>query len=594
MIAAPHTFRRSYVYVPLATLAVVVVADFLLYGHVLGWTAAAIAALLVAVIALRDTRFLATFGGRVIWLATLGLFVALVEQPTKLNLLYVFLCISALALTNSHGWESDFWRWTKRWTHWLFTSWTHLFSDNSIAMRFLMRRGLSPAIARVILGWALPLLLSAVFIALFAWANPIISRWLGRFGEWLGQVLNYLPELLNFSRIVFWLGFAIAAWALLRSRIYRAPMRLAPERDERPPKFVSEPANITPLVVRCLILFNLIFLVENVLDSYYLWAHQGMDATEFKQYVRRGAYPLVAAALLAGAFVLITFRPGSDTEKSPAARKLVYIWIGQTILLTISAAWRLARYVEMTELTRLRVASTIWFTIVGLGLIYIVWRIIGRRSNGWLINANALTALIILYPCCFINFDGLIANFNARHCEEVGGGGSPLDIEYYRTLGPTSVAALDSVMDRIPYEARRDWAQKVSTELHAELDVELKDWRSWTWRRHRAAQAAEDVRVAKARASVTVYLRVPCRVCTCTLPPSRISSIVRLPSQLLEYHRSLPFHTVKPIESGLMAPPLPGSPASVSVISSSRAPATEITFFGFVMSCTLHFALNAA
>ena len=37
------------------------------------------------------------------------------------------------------------------------------------------------------------------------------------------------------------------------------------------------------------------------------------------------------------AFVLITFRPGSESEDSRAARKLVYIWIGQTVLLTMSA-----------------------------------------------------------------------------------------------------------------------------------------------------------------------------------------------------------------------------------------------------------------
>src|SRR5687768_687295 len=169
MNTASFSFRRSYAFIVMATLAVVALADFLLYGHVLGWTAAAIAALLVGVIALRDTRFLTTFGGRVVWLATLGLFIALIEQPTKLNLFYIFICISALALINSHGWESDFWRWTKRWTHWLFTAWTHLFSDNSTAMAWLIRRGISPALARAIVAWTIPLLLSTVFVGLFAW-----------------------------------------------------------------------------------------------------------------------------------------------------------------------------------------------------------------------------------------------------------------------------------------------------------------------------------------------------------------------------------------------------------------------------------------
>src|SRR5256714_6983678 len=186
------------------------------------------------------------------------------------------------------------------------------------------------------------------------------------------------------------------------------------------------------LVVRCLILFNLVFAIENALDLLYLYGHQDMTGLAYRTYVRRGAYPLVAAALLAGTFVLITVRPRSESQNSTYARKLVYLWIGQTIFLTLSAAWRLLRYIDMTELTRLRVASIVWFGLVAAGLLYIIWRIVGSRSNAWLINVNAVTALIALYPCCFVNFDGMIADFNASHCEEANGRGSPLDIDYFR------------------------------------------------------------------------------------------------------------------------------------------------------------------
>jgi hypothetical protein len=264
------------------------------------------------------------------------------------------------------------------------------------------------------------------------------------------------------------------------------------------------------MVVRCLILFNLIFAVENVLDFWVLYSgHSGYDGTAFKQYVRRGAYPLVAAALLAGAFVLVTFRPRSQTERSPAARKLVYAWIAQTILLTISAAWRLKVYIDLTELTRLRVASTVWFLLVAAGLFYIVWRIVRGRSNGWLINMNALTALVVLYPCCFVNFDGVIADFNARHCEEAGGGGSALDIDYFADLGTPAVPALDSVIDKIAVPWRREKAAQLSDRLHAELAAHLKDWRSWTWRRHRTARAADQVQYARTRAAQQLAQAAP-------------------------------------------------------------------------------------
>jgi len=215
---------------------------------------------------------------------------------------------------------------------------------------------------------------------------------------------------------------------------------------------------------------------------------------------------LVAAALLAGAFVLVTFRPGSEIESSVAARKLVYTWIGQTILLTVSAAWRLQKYIDITELTRLRVASAVWFLLVALGLFYIIRRIVGGRSNAWLVNVNALTALIVLYPCCFVNFDGLIADFNAVHCQEAGGEGITLDIEYMRDLGTPALAALDSIRDKIALEPRRKFAERVSTDLHAQLATELSDWHSWTWRRQRSERAAEQVAAAKGRSSTTPQL----------------------------------------------------------------------------------------
>src|SRR3954465_13242517 len=108
MFPAMHSWRRSYVFVVLATLTVVAAADFFLYGHTLGWTAALVAAALLAAVAARNTRFLRSTGGRVFALAAVGPLFALIEQPTWLNVFYALLCLGALAMTNAMGWEPDF------------------------------------------------------------------------------------------------------------------------------------------------------------------------------------------------------------------------------------------------------------------------------------------------------------------------------------------------------------------------------------------------------------------------------------------------------------------------------------------------------
>ena len=505
---AIHSWRRSYALVVIATLTVVAGADFLIYGRTLGWSCALVAATMLAALALRDTAFCRTHGGRLCALAAAGLLLALVEQPTWLNIAYLLVCASALSIINAQGWEPDFWPWMKRLMRWLLVGWAQLFLDNGLVMRFLMRRGLSPRRARGVAAWIVPLLLASVFVALFAWANPVISDGFSRLADFLTDLFHRLPDLFNLPRMTFWLAFATLAWMLMRGRLSRTRRKEIEEGsyaevlDDDEDRHAHAGGIPAGFAVRCLILFNLVFAVENILDVRYLGdpasLPRGMSYTE---YVHRGAYPLIAAALLAGAFVLITFRPDSRTESSRAARRLVYLWIGQTIFLTLSAAWRLKVYVALSELTRLRVASAIWFMLVAIGLFYIIWRIVQHRSNRWLVNINAITALLVLYPCCFVNFDGLIADYNVAHCQDVGGGGSKLDVEYLHHLGTPALPALDRAIAKVSLPSwRRDVARSASDELHHQLATDLSDWRSWTWRRSRSA-TPEDWAVAQTTAS---------------------------------------------------------------------------------------------
>jgi hypothetical protein len=501
--------RRSYGVLLTATLLTVAAADFFFYGHMIGWTTAAFAMNLLIFLALRDSRFLKPAGGKIILLAAVGLLLALIEQPTWLNITYIILCLGALGIINTFGWQRDFPDWAKRWGRLLATGWLRLFSDNSVFIRCLARYGISPAVARNIFAWIIPIALTSVFVAIFAWANPILADWIGRTFSWIGRALEKLPDLFDIPRMFFWLVFATFSWALLRARAKRwrssrrslAPVGrpgLSPTITVITPAPLARSRNISAaLVVRCLILFNLVFLVENILDVRFLGHKELLLPTgiEYKEYVRRGAYPLVAAALMAGAFVLVTFRSRSETERSKWARRLVYLWIAQTIFLTATAAWRLMQYVELSELTRLRVASTIWFGLVALGLSYIIWRIAASKTNRWLLNVNALTAILVLYPCCFINFDGMIADFNINHCREGGGTGSALDIEYFRNLGTTSLAHFEEIRPKIGLEPGTSWriaqAQAVSDDLHEQLAREQSDWRGWTLRRARAVKAVE-------------------------------------------------------------------------------------------------------
>jgi len=514
-------WRRGYGLLLGGTVVCVGLADFLFYGHVVGWTAGLFTAALLVLLVLRGGRFLSNWPGRVLFVAAAGLVVALVEEPGALSVAMATLCVAMLSVLNRAPWVAGVVAWSKR----LFELFTRglfrLFTDNRIAARWLRRHpisGAGPARAAVV--WVLPIGLGAGFVGLFAIANPLISKWVGQLVDAIGNLWSLCAACFNLPRNTFWLATAMVVYGLLRARRYYGS-RGADGEEARAadvaPTFEAyvepwEAARATKragfetgVVVRCLAVFNALFLVQNALDVVYLFGGMTLpDGMSYAAYAHRGAYPLVATALLAAAFVLAAFRPGAAADRSRLARRLVYLWVAQNVFLTVTAAWRLDLYVDAYSLTRLRLAAGIWMALVAAGLAWIACRIVLRRSNAWLLHANLLSAAVVLYGCCFVNFNGFIADFNVRHCRETGGGGPPLDVGYLKSLGAEALPALRLAASRTADVRVATTADACALDLDAKLNQALSDWRGWTLRRGRirrdsVAPPAPTVRFATGR-----------------------------------------------------------------------------------------------
>ncbi len=230
-----------------------------------------------------------------------------------------------------------------------------------------------------------------------------------------------------------------------------------------------------PTVLRSLVLFNLLFAVQTALDIAYLWGHVALPAgMTYAAYAHRGAYPLILTALLAAAFVLITIRPGEDMQ-SKLLRPLVYLWIGQNVMLVLSSLLRLKLYVDIYLLTYWRIAAAIWMALVAIGLVLIVIRIGQNRSHRWLIRMNLIALVATLYVCTLTNFDAIIASYNLAHSREGGGTAVQLDSAYVASLGPQALPALARLASN-PYVAAR---------LDPLLEQQARDmasWRTWSFR----------------------------------------------------------------------------------------------------------------
>jgi hypothetical protein len=146
-----------------------------------------------------------------------------------------------------------------------------------------------------LIAWIVPLSVFAVFLALFSSANPLIENRL------MQVDLRAFFNLLDANRIWFWILVACTIWPLLRRRIRREP---TPELEPRPTNAV-ESSDLDYLlgiqaVTRSLVLFNVLFALQTGLDLVYLWGGVALpDGLTYAEYAHRGAYPLIATALLA-------------------------------------------------------------------------------------------------------------------------------------------------------------------------------------------------------------------------------------------------------------------------------------------------------
>ena len=484
------------------TFLLVVLSDGLFWGHPAGWTIGLFAfALLLAFLAGSPWPRRRTGAGWIL-AVLLGLLCArCVVEPNTLAVVLLAVGLPTFALTRAEGASTDVRVWLMRWTS------LAIFGVGD-ALRYLAS-GVTGCFAHGVMRegrrWSLPLVLGAVFILLFASANPIIGNALRDAWQWI--VGSAFPGL-TFPRALTWIFSALAILSVFRHRTGVCPggaeapaprplpsalsalgSDLAPAspQDLRPASIVW----LSPEVVfRSLLLFNILFAVQTGLDLVYLWGGRALpDGVTYAEYAQRGAYLLVITALLAGAFALLAFR---QSASRPRERRLVYLWLAQNVLLIVSSAWRLWLYVGAYSLTRWRVAAAVWMLLVALGLVWIAVRIAANRSNRWLINVNALTLCLVLFLCALTGVDPHIARFNVRHSEEVLGVGHPAcDIGYLRTLGWESIPALQWLITAQPGHANRPIWEGSLRHLAGRLRADASEWRGWSWRRARLLEALQ-------------------------------------------------------------------------------------------------------
>ena len=319
----------------------------------------------------------------------------------------------------------------------------HAFGLGREAAQILRRDGFARS---ALSGWSFPLAGALILGWLLITANPVLME--------MAEDLTFhgiAPD-----RLMLWGGVALLVWPFLAVAL--DARLLQPKAGPKRPLLLPGLGINARSVANSLILFNALLAVQTGLDVTILWGGGDLPAgMSHAEYAHRGAYPLLATALLAGGFALAA-RPFLGHHK--ALKPLMYLWLSQNVLLVLSSLLRLSLYVDSYGLTYLRVHAGIWMGIVAIGLVLTGWQIARALPNGWLLRRCTALGVGVLYLCCFVNFAAVIAAENRAH---------PTRFDEYYTCGLGPMAA----------------AELVEHCGHNRVEPKVEDWREWGFRAHR-------------------------------------------------------------------------------------------------------------
>lgn len=470
-----HPFSRSSFWLKGGVAAfLAMLANFLLFqtfpwGAVLGGFAAVwiVGLILSRSGMLRDRRALPAL------VAAIGFAAVMVERPGLLVWLMFGLSLTLAALSARVRNGEPAWRWAQRLLVHAVIASVGPILDVVRLSRLRRKRPTRVSPVSVIRVAALPVIGGLVFLLLFARANPLIA-------DALGAASVPAPSGETIARLLGCGLVATMVWTTLRPRWHRKLIAL-PSLGAR-----TLPGVSTASVILSLVVFNALFALQNGLDIAFLWSGAPLpgDLT-LADYAHRGAYPLIATALLAGLFVLVVFRPGSEATGRPLVRGLVVLWVAQNMVLVASSILRTADYIEGYALTRFRIVAMIWMVMVGIGLLLICWRLLSGKDGHWLIDANVKVVLVVLAGLSVVDLGAVAAAWNVRHAREVDGTGAVLDLGYLRDIGQPALVSLVELEQTTRDPALRDRVAAVRREVLIATRRDQGGWRGWNWRRER-------------------------------------------------------------------------------------------------------------
>ena len=331
-------------------------------------------------------------------------------------------------------------------------------------------------IARVILPTAA---VALVFTLLLGAGNAVLGRWIV---TTMNSVVGWFadPELI-FARTLLWVALATFALTILRPRETPAGKRIwhyaVPD--------LPQPKNAGLALWRSIAVLgvlNALFFAANTADALYLWNGGALpEGVTYSEFVHNGVHNLIAAVVLSAVLIVIIFQQVPAIRTAPAVKALSLFWIAQNVMLITGVLLRLQRYVDVYDLSELRVYVGCFLLLVTVGFALLAVHVLRHTGLGWLLLMNLIAIFALFFVLQLLDVQKWVAESNVARWE--ADRTRTLDVEYLGSLGASAFPSLIRVAETADRpEAHEAFVKIQKWKPQAQAYLAQLNWRSWQQR----------------------------------------------------------------------------------------------------------------
>lgn len=274
----------------------------------------------------------------------------------------------------------------------------------------------------------LPLVVLAVFITLFRFANPLFNRYFHELDSLLDHFLVWLKQYFVISHLLF---LAVAGF-VITGIVYRSERvaRILPEKDKSDTLLRARKQRISHFLkpdriialkdeyrmgVILFWMLNVLLFIMNITELVWLnGEYRNLTAADMATNLHEGTNLLILSIILSIVVILIFFRRNLNFYPRSRLVGLASAWILQNMVLGISVILLNWFYISQYGLTYRRIGVYFFLVLVMAGLVFIRIKVRKKKTNWYLIKMNAWVFYFAFLVLSLVNWDYLIIRYNLR------------------------------------------------------------------------------------------------------------------------------------------------------------------------------------